>query len=949
MRVILYTPTGEMSREPESLTANPEPLTAQPGSTVGETPLSGDRASADRGLLLDPAGHDRVEIELTLEAEPDAVRRARHFVRTSLGDSWSQRDDVGLVVSELITNAMLHGEAPIHVRLVANTDRLRIEVRDAGQTPPLLIQAGPDAMTGRGLALVNSLAGRWGVDPVPGGGKVVWVELARLRVQMPGGAKSGAQSGARSEAEVDPLLPSWTAGDPNLATYLVRLGSVATRFLTAAKSHLDDVVRELTLMREGKASSGEELPPELSELVDVVTGEFSAARAELKREAAGAAARGEVTTDLVLHLPTEAADAGERYLAALEQIDRYARSARLLTLAPPPEHRIFRRWYVTALVEQLRSRARGEAPPPVRPFDLVLAEEVARLAPLEQVSARLALLQRVNRKLAEATDRQDMAEIVVTAAMNFLEVEEAGVRLLDEDGAFLSMVRRERRAPVSQENKEQEEGDEGFDRLTEHSGHTRLLAVANREFGWLDVIFTAGVLSDEAEQEVVASLADTLAQALARAELMKSEETKRETLALLSEASQILTSTREPTEVLEELVELSVPRLADWCTVYLAEGNALRRAAMSIGGFPEAARQFIGSPLSLDLDVPQTRAFLTGLPQEITGGAGRLLDRLYPFLDFAALGGDTDTASGLCQPIVMRGEVVGVIAVTFLGSGRKVTAAVVEALEGLAARAAVALDNARRWTAQNELVQSLVAALLPAEPPTVAGLAFAARYLPAGGDVAGDWWEADVLADGSVLVGLGDAAGHGVAAVSDMCELRHGARALATVEPNPALLLADLNRRLAHVDAGLATAVYGRLRPETGQLRWACAGHVPPLHVSAAGQVTILDSSRTAPLGIPGELAITEAGLTLEPGDTLVLYSDGVVERKDENLEDGIKGLAATAGAHAGDPVDALADAIIARHFVQPIDDCCLMLVRREVGNTAGSNAGTDPTMSADR
>ena len=190
------------------------------------------------------------------------------------------------------------------------------------------------------------------------------------------------------------------------------------------------------------------------------------------------------------------------------------------------------------------------------------------------------------------------------------------------------------------------------------------------------------------------------------------------------------------------------------------------------------------------------------------------------------------------MPVKLRGKPIGAIGLTFLGSGRKVTAQVAEALSGLADRAAIAFDQARHWSAQQKLVQTLMTALLPEEPQPIPGMAFAARYRPSGDEVAGDWWEVQPMPDGTVLIGLGDAAGHGLPAVSRMSELRHGARALAAIEASPSVLLADLNRLLGHPDAGFATAVYGRLSPSTGELCWASAGHLPPLHVSAQGAVT---------------------------------------------------------------------------------------------------------------
>ena len=170
----------------------------------------------------------------------------------------------------------------------------------------------------------------------------------------------------RGAPDYESLIDAWSDmddrsrgddGDPT--TYTVQLGPVPTRFLLDAKVHIDNVVRELMLMREGAAVRGVALAPELAALVETVTVEFAEVRNEIKRQAAAAAARGERDTDLELQLRPGAAEAGERYLEALDVADSYARAADLLTLASPPEHRAFRRWYVRNIVKQLDALGRG--------------------------------------------------------------------------------------------------------------------------------------------------------------------------------------------------------------------------------------------------------------------------------------------------------------------------------------------------------------------------------------------------------------------------------------------------------------------------------------------------------------------------------------------------------------------------------------------------------------
>ncbi len=325
------------------------------------------------------------------------------------------------MVTELVTNAALHGEPPITVRISPSPHRLRIEVEDAGRSLPVLTRQNTEAMTGRGMQLVATLTTAWGVQPRRGGGKVVWAELSESAGKQPAVAP-----------DLDALLALWVDDDSVEQRYTVRLGAVPTDLLLAAKAHIDDVVREFILMRAEEAAGGRRLPLALAGLVDSVTHDFAEARAEIKRQAIGAAARGEPLTDLVLHLPLSAVEAGERYLAALDRVDVYARAARILTIAPPHAHQAFRRWYVQALVDQLPAVARGEPPPTAEPFTQVLAAEVNRLANLDEASTRLRLLQELNHQMAAPLLAQEIAAKAVDVAARVPGIEAARVYLLSD-------------------------------------------------------------------------------------------------------------------------------------------------------------------------------------------------------------------------------------------------------------------------------------------------------------------------------------------------------------------------------------------------------------------------------------------------------------------------------------------------------------------------------------
>lgn len=305
--------------------------------------------------------------ELQVNAGLDGVRAARRLTTATLQAlPEGLASDAELVVTELVTNAVLHGHPPISLRVKGRRDRVRIEVVDAGHAMPLRAQKNTENMTGRGLAVVDSLASAWGVEPATDG-KLVWAELGRAR-----------RKSLRRVARSDPDTLQAARGADSAPRYEIHLGWVPTDLLVAAKAHIDNIVRELALM-QAPSDDEAKLPSETVRLLARVTEEFADARNEIKRQALEATRRGDVFTDLTLHLPVSAATAGLRYLAALDEADRQARAVRLLTVAAPPSHRVFREWYVRALVDRLRAASRGAIPPAITTFSLVLATELDRV------------------------------------------------------------------------------------------------------------------------------------------------------------------------------------------------------------------------------------------------------------------------------------------------------------------------------------------------------------------------------------------------------------------------------------------------------------------------------------------------------------------------------------------------------------------------------------------
>jgi anti-sigma regulatory factor (Ser/Thr protein kinase) len=240
--------------------------------------------------------------------------------------------------------------------------------------------------------------------------------------------------------------------------------------------------------------------------------------------------------------------------------------------------------------------------------------------------------------------------------------------------------------------------------------------------------------------------------------------------------------------------------------------------------------------------------------------------------------------------------------------GRPFTPEDVGLLRQLCLIGAAALETAALYEREHDTVESLQRALLPTLPDRPEPFEIAGRYLPAtaGDRVGGDWYDAFPLPGGRLGVMVGDVVGHGLGAASEMGILRSVARAYAVEHDDVAGVIDRLSAFVGRFGEGLsATVAYVVLDPDEESLRYALAGHVPPVLVGADGATRLLERPRGTPLGVTTG-SLTEGRADFRAGDTLVLFTDGLVERRGESLDVGLAALQDRAAA--GGPVDALLD-----------------------------------------
>jgi hypothetical protein len=246
--------------------------------------------------------------------------------------------------------------------------------------------------------------------------------------------------------------------------------------------------------------------------------------------------------------------------------------------------------------------------------------------------------------------------------------------------------------------------------------------------------------------------------------------------------------------------------------------------------------------------------------------------------------------------------------------------------------ASASLRNALLYESEHDIAVTLQSSLLPQMPLSVGDLGIAARYRPSGAisGVGGDWYDVIALPGHRVGLVIGDVMGHGVSAAAFMGQLSVAVHAYAVDGHEPSALLNRVDYLMAsRSDARLATIIYAIVDAD-GSLCMANAGHPPALLVTRHGDSHFLPPALSPPVGARAELASHRVQLAaLPPGSTLVLYTDGLIERRSRPIDLGLEALRSSAAEHAGDSVDELCDAMLDTLVEQsPPDDVCILAVR---------------------
>ena len=421
-----------------------------------------------------------------------------------------------------------------------------------------------------------------------------------------------------------------------------------------------------------------------------------------------------------------------------------------------------------------------------------------------------------------------------------------------------------------------------------------------------------------------------------RAALLRRAEIAQERLAILATASTVLTTTMDLDELLRRLAGVLTPGAADWCIIELFDpaGHAEHVAVSHLdrGRADELAARLRSTPLETKGGGVIAEVVRTGQARLVEPDAAAdalrdaARDRGQP-----ALADEFSVRSSVIVPIEAHGHALGVLVLSTEGQ-RTLDEEDLDLAVEVAHRAALAVGNARAYQQEHEIADLLQRALLPSTVPRVPGIDVAVRYVGAGGaSIGGDWYDVIAFAEGPVGLVVGDVVGHDIAASTSMGQVRSALRAYASEDhASPGAALARVDRLFASLDLTYATCFLGVLDPATLDLRWSNAGHPPPL-LLRDGEASYLSDGLGVMLGVTSGATAAEASTQLRAEDVLILYTDGLVERRGESLTDGFARLAETAaGLVAGDAehlCDELLDRLVPSAQARD-DDVALLVVR---------------------
>ncbi|MFC0498408.1 SpoIIE family protein phosphatase [Streptomyces mutabilis] len=857
---------------------------------------------------------------------PVSVASARRFVRAALDDAASDLVDTAqLLVSELVTNAVLHARTEAEVTVSRLDGRVRVRVADRRPGRGLVPQnCPPYAGTGQGLALVEQLASRYGVD-VGDEGKTVWFEL------WPDGPP--------------PPSSGWEpAVAPCPAERTVTLIDVPSALESTCRQHRHAVLRELTLVASG---GGPGVPPEDLAAANDVNNVISACLTAAPREPLSDSG----LRSLLLSLPADAAPAVRALRRTLGLAEEAAREELLLTLPALPRCRVFQDWFFDQIVDQLDGG--GPTAWSVMPRDPEVSSD--ELVPWDPDQVRTS---RVPTIAADEGNRIIAANGPAADLLGWVPDDLVGRRLTTlipehlrrrHTAAFSSMLLTGRTRIVGRSvplPARHRDGGVVPVRLfiqTQETADGRTVFVAQlapRATTSLDGPRTVG----SARGTVRSAPGDVPANVWPGGPGPGTEGDEGaamsalDRLSLLAELGSRFSDALDLDEGLQHAGRLLTRRLADWCVLDLfTEHDQVERACVvhrDPRGLRPTAYEGMLPAVSEESRGPLARVLRGAGPLLLSetpspGQADNALDRNYREL-FHGLG----AGSAVVAPLRARRKIFGALTLARTPGQQPFTEEDLPLVDDLVHSLALGVDNARLYQDTRSIAERLQRSLLPVLP-RVDGLELAARYAASSttAQVGGDWYDSFVVPGGDTALVIGDVTGHNLDAAIAMSQLRSMLRGIAVDREEPpaeVLHRLDLANHSLHREA-TATCVYGLLKgraPGPWELLHSSAGHLPPLLTTAEGETRFLDEGAGLLLGVDPDVPRRTARHPLPARSTLLLYTDGLVERRNEPLDEALGRLRRHAADLACESLDTFCDELMIGLGADSADDIALLAVR---------------------
>jgi PAS domain S-box-containing protein len=455
------------------------------------------------------------------------------------------------------------------------------------------------------------------------------------------------------------------------------------------------------------------------------------------------------------------------------------------------------------------------------------------------------------------------------------------------------------------------------------------MTVGGITLGVLCTSFGAQHVLDEDDVVFVQSVAVLCGQALERARLLEAERVVSDRLVRLQAVTALLGSALTIDEVASIAVHAGVAALDGAAGALVLDRDDGSLETVRAVGYSDELLELYRRFLPTD-EIVAARVYREGRPYWVE--SLEEMEAAYPEQELEL---DPHLQAEGYVPLLVAGAPIGVLLVSFEGP-RRLPDDERELLLTLGRQCAQAVANARAFEREHRIAEELQRALLPQSLVVPESVSVAVRYLPgsAEADVGGDWYDVALRPDGRVGGSVGDVAGKGVLAASRMGQLRTAQRAHSLEGMSPAEVVGRLNALVEATESFLATVVAFDLEPETGELRVCVAGHLPPLLLRADGECRPLQGKGSLPVGVDAETAFGEDAVVLERGEVVLFYTDGLVERRGQDIEAGVARLCEAVRAHAGATVDELVDGVLDRlvELEGLRDDVVLLALQRTAG-----------------